>query len=257
MRSSCHQPLNLMPLSDTEAHVEEFKNLPIPKWDYVSLTGGESLAPYFHNKNEYIGKTLSIIYKNGFLPVIKTNSTWGESYAFRSQILKDIARAAYRHGKSILLDLSVDEFHNNLPQTANVMADILNSEYLNPAIMIELVGFKTKESMVQTSVLIKLLAERDIRINPMNEEECTAYSGVAVTRIFLDFNARVEAMGRAIDNNISDIEPSGKPHLLFGNCLQIDNENIATVNYKYISPITDKDFWPVVMNLLNRAYHSR
>ena len=250
-RSSYDHPLNMMPLSNAESYVQEFKNLHVvPKWDYVCLTGGEPMGPYFYNSKEYIRNILGIIYDSGLKPVIKTNAAWGKNYLLRAQILKDIADMAYRGGKSMLLDFSIDEFHNNLPETANIMTDILDSKYLNPAIMMELVGFKTRASSILLEKLKNLLKDRGIHMESINKDECAAFSGNIGAKIFLDFNSTVIAMGRAIDNVISDKAASGESHPIFGNCLQIDEENIATLNYKYMATVKNGDLQPVVMNLL-------
>jgi MoaA/NifB/PqqE/SkfB family radical SAM enzyme len=253
-RSCPSQPLNLMPIARMEKHVDDFQNLNIEKWNYALINGGEGMAGYFHRQPSYIKDALTVIQQNNLLPVVKTNATWGTDYQLRQTILKDVASSAYNTDKVNTLDISVDEFHDNLTGTANVIADVISSDYLRPAIYIELVGFATAGSSKQLATLIEMLKDRDINIENIQKDDFQAYYGNHGAKVFLDYKSNVSAMGRALDNRMSYIIPSGRPADT-GHCLQIDNDDLVTLNYVWTDSVKNTPLKEVVSELIFNANH--
>ena len=143
-RSSCKEPFDLLLLPKMHKIIKEFKNLDVNQSDFVVITGGESMAPYYNNQQNYIKQALRYIYKAGYVPTIKTNAVWDTDIKLRQKILFDLAESAYKYRKVVTLDISIDEFHNNLSGAANIITDIITSKYLSPAIRLCLAGFPAK-----------------------------------------------------------------------------------------------------------------
>ena len=226
-------PVNLMPLPKFEKYIAQFGDIQLPKTNYFVIGGGEAMAPYIFGNNEYISHVLSSIYESGGIPTIKTNAKWGANVPLRQYILKDLARTAYEYQMVVTLDVSVDEFHDNISETANVISDIVKSSYLAPAIRVCLVGFSTPASKYRLARLQKSL--RAIGINTIKtragaDDFGAIYNNDYGIQIFTSFNNAVYKRGRAIKTQTyTTDEPDGTPDS-DGHCLTIDNSDNAVLN---------------------------
>lgn len=240
---------NIMPLSKVEQYIGEFNAMPLPKWEYVVFTGGEAMAPYFHNQMGYMPRCLEMAGRAGFAPFIKTNGVWGTDDALRCRILNDCACMAEKNNLMTSMDVSIDEFHNNVPAVAHIIQDIVSSEHLARCVRVSISGLDTIKSHVQFNYLMAYLKSRAIHIFPSGNTFIAAHGPVG-TRVLYDFGTPVAQMGRAKQNNIGEIQPDGSPDAILGNCLQIDNGDIATLNYFYKTPINGRTVFDVARELL-------
>ena len=243
-----------MPLEKLERYLQESKQMSIVPNQLMSISGGETLAPYMYNNGIYILKALDLIYSYEYIPTIKTNGTWGTNNFLRPQILSDLALCAYKYGKLVTLDISVDEFHNNQNGILNIIYHVLSNPYLCFAIRICLVGFNTPES---TAVLLNLkqkLQNNKFEIEPI-EKDWVVYAPNQSNGAYIitDYSTSIYNIGRAKQTKTytSTADPNGNDGF---NCLQIDNNDYAILNYKYREPINNRPLNAVLYSLMQKAY---
>ena len=245
---------NIMPLSNVEKYIGEFNAMPLPKWEHMVFTGGETMAPYFHNQMEYIPRCLDIAAQHKMIPSVKTNGTWGTDEEMRNRILRDFANAAYRNNTLMSMDISVDNFHNNSTAVVNILNDVIRSDYLSYAIRISLAGFNNTKSRTAFVNLIHALRAKGLIINFNQDLEfIIAVPDVRAMKIFYDFNIAISNIGRAADNNLGNYVPDGRTNILDGNCLQIDNNDIAKLNYKHSTAVNGRSLFDVTKELLAKV----
>ena len=245
---------NIMPLSNVEKYIGEFNAMPLPKWEHMVFTGGETMAPYFHGRMEYIPQCLEIASSYGMVPFVKTNGVWGTNEELRHRILRDFANIAYRQNKLMSLDISVDRFHKNIPAVCNILNDVVRSDYLAPAVRISLAGLNDTKSYKAFTNLIRALREKGLGVNFNPDLEFTiSVPDVRAMRVFYDFNIAISNIGRAADNNLGNYVPDGRTNILDGNCLQIDNNDIARLNYKYSTAVNGRSLFDVTKELLAKV----
>ena len=88
--------------------------MPLPKWEYMVFTGGETMAPYYHNQVEYMPRCLDIAAQHKMAPIVKTNGVWGGNDVMRSRILRDFAAAAYRNNILMSMDIIMRKRMENI-----------------------------------------------------------------------------------------------------------------------------------------------
>ncbi len=245
-----------MPLGHVEQYIGEFSTIPMPRWAHMVFTGGEAMAPYFHRMYEYIPKCLEITTENNMVPFVKTNGIWGTDKNMRTRILHDFANAAYKSNTLMSMDISVDEFHNNLDGVTAIINDIIQSDYLAPAIRLSLVGLNTNKSYYgRFSELLRRLRACGLKIQRLDDGALlVGKSDSWGMMIYYDFHTGVANVGRGAKNSLGAYVPDGRPDSTTGHCLQIDNKDIATLNYRYTAPVAGRPVYDVTRQLLQRVH---
>ena len=252
--SGPHIAPNIMPLSDVEKYVGEFCELQVPKWEHLVFTGGETMAPYFHNQQEYIPECLNIAVRHNMVPFVKTNGIWGADEDMRNLILRDFANSAYRNNVLMSMDISVDAFHKNTSAVVNILNNIVRSDYLAPAIRVTLVGFNDVKSRTEFVNIISALRAKGLIVEfNQNLEFIIAVPNVCAMKVFYDFGVNVSNIGRASDNSLGKYVPDGRPNAIDGHCLQIDNNDTAILNYKHRAHINGRPMNDVLKELLAKV----
>jgi len=252
-RSGLHEAPNFIPIDKIEKYICEFKQIPMRTSNLMVIGGGEALSPYMHNNFNYIPRALDLIYDQGYIPTLKTNATWGNSDNLRKRILKDLAACAYRAEKLVTLDISVDEFHNNITPVAKVIYDTICSPELCFAIRIFLVGFNTKKSEIAKNTLKRELQTKGLLVKEMlsGDWAVAAPNSEYSVMIMNDFMTHIYNQGRAKDNKVytTQSNPVGDN---CENCLQIDNNDTAILNYMYREQIKNRSLSDVVIGLMRQ-----
>lgn len=249
--SGAHNPTNFMPLTRAEQYIGEFQDVPYHIMQHYTISGGEGLAPYQFGNPDYIPTILSCIYKIDGIPTIKTNGVWGEKYNMRAETLKSLAKSAYLGNKLLTLDISVDEFHNNLTGVANIIADVVQSDYLLPAIRICLLGFNTAGTKLAMDNLRQKLEDREIHSETLQNNDWGVYrNDDKGMRVVVGAEHEVHNLGRAKQNNV--YTATGDPAGSYVNCLQVDNNNLAILNYLYAEQIAGRNLTNVMNSLVMR-----
>ena len=262
------QPMHFMPLDKIEKYLHEFKDLPYSTSEYVVIGGGEGLGPYLFGDNNYIPDLLMKINKFGGVPTIKTNGVWGNSPELRRSILHSLADVVYKTGTVASLDISVDEFHNNIPAVANIFAEILSNVYVMLAIRPSLMGFFTLASSNALAQLEKELKSRGIVMDELGLKELNVRNikisemGVSVfnlryeqsvhsINVITDYSNLVVDLGRAKENNVFTCRFFA-PNFVGENCLQIDGNDTLLLNNYYRAEIKKRPLKTVVNSLIHR-----
>ncbi len=253
------RPKQFMPLAQMQNFITQFNQIEFPKTEYFVIGGGEAMAPFVFGNRDYIPQALYMIYNAGGIPTIKTNATWGNSTDLRQNILKDLARVVYSTQIVTTLDISIDEFHNNLDGAANVIADIVKSQYLAPAIRISLVGFNTVASKTKLRQLREKLSHLGIMTYSTNTEnnDFAAIFGYSGIQIFTSFNTPIYKAGRAIETKTYTTGSNTGTPDSDGHCLVVDNAGNAILNYKFRERIAGRDLDTVTRILMQKFYQNK
>lgn len=253
-RSNKHNKPNFMSLEKMERFLSESKTMDIRPNQLLTIGGGEALAPYMFGQPQYIPSALDLIYSYDYIPTLKTNGTWGNNNSLRPLILSDIARCAYKHMKLVTLDISVDEFHDNKSGVIKIMRDILCTPDLCYAIRICLVGFNTPESTATLLNVKQQLTENKFEIDELPNKDWAVYAPNQSYGAYVinNFGAPIYNLGRAKQTKTftSIANPNGNDG---SNCLQIDNNDYAILNYTYREPIKNRTLNEVVSSLMTKA----
>ena len=253
--SGLNQPLNFMSLDKLDRYLFEAKQMDFRPNQLITIGGGEAFAPYLNGDNRYIPNALDIAYSHKFIPTLKTNGTWGENNKKCQSILSDLAKCAYKGDKLVTLDISVDEFHNNTTNVANIIRNTLRNDRLCMAIRICLVGFHTKKSEIAQNKLKQELQKYGLKVSStVYGDWIVETKNGADVYMTNDFSAEIVDLGRAKTNSVftTVFDAYSGSH-----CLQIDNNDIATYNFKYREPINNRHLGEVFQSLLQRAYNHR
>lgn len=252
--SGCTEPLNFMDLEKLERYVHESKEIPFNVYEGIVITGGEALAPYLFGQPNYIPTALKHIQHAGYVPVIKTNGLWGKRADVRMNILKDMAKSAYASGKLVTLEISVDEFHNNIPLVANIIADSLSSYEIMCCVRIVLAGFNTKKSSMALETLKQELYARDLEVETSSEGDWGIYNkaGKGFNLFLLAYDNFIFNLGRAKQNNIYNMIRLSKSNLV-EHCFVVDNNDTAKLDYDCSEKIAGRKI-KTVFESLTRSY---
>ena len=251
--SNCHNVPNFMPLEKIDNYVSELRYLPIIPNELICIGGGEAMAPYMYKNNDYIPRALDLIYSYKYIPTIKTNGTWGRNDKLRKKILSDISAKAYKHGKLVTLDISVDEFHNNLDGVAKIIRDIMLSSELCYAIRFCLVGFNTPASLKTLNRLQQKLQESGFYIHRTIANDWTIDTPNADGGIYVcnDYTSNIYNLGRAKQTKVYNCEYDATL-MRTVDCFQIDNEDNAILNYLYREKINKRSLNMVFQSLVSK-----
>ena len=248
--SGCGEPLNFMDLEKLERYVHESKEIQFNVYEGVVMTGGEALAPYLFGQPNYIPTALKHIQHAGYVPTIKTNGLWGKRADVRMNILKDMAKSAYASGKLVTLDISVDEFHNNMSPVANIIADSLSSNEITYGVRIVLVGFNTEKSFMALEKLKHELYARDLEIETLPEGDWGVYNAAGTGfRVFLGYDNSIFDLGRAKQNNVYNMIRLPKSKFA-EHCLIMDSNDTVTLDYDYSEKIAGRKIKTVFESLV-------
>ncbi len=254
-RSNKHNNPNFMPLEKLDKYLSESTTFDIHPDQLLTIGGGEAMAPYMLNNPRYIPTALDLIYSTGYIPTIKTNGTWGNNDRLRIKILSDISNRAYKYGKLVTLDISVDEFHNNISGVVKIISNTLTNMDFCYAIRICLVGFNTDASKTALHSVQQELQTMKFTIEPTIAGDwmiCAPNSQIG-TYMYNDYNTPIYNLGRAKQTKTftATTNPNGNDGF---NCLQIDNNDSATLNYTYREPIKNRPLKEVLRSLMSKAY---
>ena len=254
--SNCHTAPNFMPLEKLDNYLAESRDLPFIPNELICIGGGEAMAPYMHKSMNYIPSALDLIYSYKYVPTIKTNGTWGQDEKLRKQILFDIAAKAYTYNKLVTLDISVDEFHNNLDGVAKIIRDIMLSGELCYAIRFCLVGFNTPASLKTLNCLQQKLQKQGFHIHQTLANDWMIDAPDADTGIYVcnDYTSNIYDLGRAKQTKVYNCE-YGTDLMRQADCLQIDNEDNAILNYLYREKINKRPLNMVLNSLMQQQEH--
>ncbi len=243
---------NLMLTDDVYRYIAQFKDMDVPKFEHLVFTGGEPLVAYKYGMFSYTPRCLDAALRNGFVPFIKTNAKWGGNNQFRNIILSDLAAAAYKHQKLVSLEISIDEFHNNHAQAANIVEQVIRDPQLRPAIRMALVGLNTKPAKNAFVDFMMELHKRGLWFE--NFDDGTMSIGVKGesrdndVALFYDYVAPLTKVGRAAENNLGvNSVPSTTDR-----CLMVDSAGLAMLNYHWREEIGNRTLGQVYNSLLQK-----
>lgn len=251
-RCGPNQPRHLMPVESVHTYIKQFQDLNIPHWEHLVFTGGETMAPYYFGEFDYVPKCLDATYGAAMVPFFKTNGMWGANSKLRGRILADLSDKAYQYKKLNSLDISVDEFHDNVSPVAAIIADVMHDPRLMRAIRISFVGLDTPRSRRRFIELISQICARRIHFQPLDRMTMRMGSGDLMANVYYGFDTPVANAGRAADNKLGVVENNGMPDNETGSCLQIDDNDVATLNYKWREPVDGRNLNLVTANLFQQ-----
>ena len=251
--SGCHEPANFMPLEKFEQYLNEFQKLSFDTSEHIVIGGGEGMAPYLLGKRHYIPQALGHIQKAGLIPTIKTNAMWGARRNFSMEILKDLADNAFYFDRLVTLDISVDEFHNNINNAANVIENTLSNPHFMYGIRICLTGFNTSKSADALRKLKQELMRRNLFVSDLPDGQWGVYNSLGYGFcVYLDYKSSIYNLGRASDNMVYNALWMPNWSMDSENCLVIDNNDVAKLNYQYSEKISGRKMQTVVENLVRK-----
>lgn len=254
-RSNKHNEPKFLSLEKLDKYLSESKTLPIIPNQLISFSGGETFAPYMFNQPNYIPVALDLAYSYGYIPTIKTNGTWGDNDLLRIKILNDIASRAHKYGKLVTLDISVDEFHNNESGVMKIISNTLTNFDLCYAIRICLVGFNTPGSANALNSSQQKLQTLGFEIDKTYSGDWMICAPNQSCGIYMcnDYATPIYNIGRA--KQTKTYTSTGNPNGNDGaNCLQLDNNDYAILNYTYREPIKNRPLNKVLESLMEKVH---
>ncbi len=252
-RSGSHCEPALMPIDKISDYTAQFRKLENPKWSYLVFTGGETMAPYYFGEFDYLPKCLDMTYANKMNPVLKTNGMWGAKSKYRERILSDCK--ALRNNIKVTVEISLDEFHDNIDEIARILSDIFHNTLLMRTIQMHLIGLYTTKSSRRLTDLLRKICAYGLHFSTPGYGKLLIGSGNGyLAPVYYGFDTPVFYDGRARDNQLPNCATNnGMPALDSGNCLTIDNNDIATLNYKWRAPIAGRPLANVVTELMQNT----
>ena len=273
------EPKHFIPLADVKKLITQFTEIESPKTGYACIAGGEPMLAYDFGEKGYIPRTLSMLFDAGQFPTIKTNATWGKHAEKRKPILKSLAQVAQKYQKWISVEISLDEFHKNTPEVANIISDVTKSDELRPAICIFLSGFNTEASLKKLTELQEELTRRGIEVlkkDPTKYAFDLLYSdifnasasfdnqlylydfGVSYQgkdkKIFSAFDDNIFCDGRAAITGVATTGPSTGKTCAAGNFFIVKNTDTAVLNSKFHEKIAGRDLNTVFQSLMAQLH---
>lgn len=251
-RSSAAAALNLMPIEKIEKYISQFKDMGVPIWEEVVLTGGEAMAPYYKQQSAYIPTVANLLAQNKLSMALKTNGKWGENIFLCNRILNDLSQVAHQHDRQISLDISIDEYHNNLYGAANIVDAIMRNPKFSEAIPVSWCGLNTAASEYTRQKFINMLTQRGMTVLPMDAD-----GGIVIMTkdnmnvMFYDIGG-LSRIGRAKDNNLTEFVPRGIPNQS-GHCFEITNNDMAILNYRFKTAIGDRTLGEIYHELKTKV----
>lgn len=186
----------------------------------IVLTGGEIMASYKFNMENYVPELANYIAGRGIRMDIKTNGAWIRNNDLRTKIIPDLISVNERNSMQrrlpYQLSLSLDKYHPNaLDNTYEIICELARRNKNKPMILLHISGFMGQDWLYK-ELLAKLLATRNTRID---SAYVAAKSGNAIPLHVINrcvalrpsFGAVLFAGGRA--KNLPEAFPSKNPTL--------------------------------------------
>ena len=248
-RSHNQRSFDIMPIEWIEKYVPQYKDMGKKSLDYVVFTGGETMLPYLCGQDNYIPTVANICAQNNKSACFKTNAKWNAAQA--AHILADLADVAHEQDRQIALDISIDEYHDNLNSAAHVVNLIMDSQYMIDAIPVTLVGLNTAASQYKYQEFVNVLTSRKMHVGAMDSNGVFSISkGSNFNVMFYDVG-QLCRLGRAADNNLTDVLATDTiKRDVMGDCLEITNSGIARLNYGPQTEIKNKTLGKIYNDLL-------
>lgn len=184
----------------------------------IVLTGGEIMASYKFNMENYVPELANYIAGRGIRMDIKTNGAWVRNNDLRTKIIPDLISVNERNSMQrrlpYQLSLSLDKYHPNaLENTYKIICELARQNKNKPMILLHISGFMGQDWLYK-ELLAKLLATRNTRID---YAYVAAKSGNAIPLHVINrcvalrpsFDALLFAGGRA--KNLPEAFPSKNP----------------------------------------------
>ncbi|MBP3316563.1 MAG: radical SAM protein [Alphaproteobacteria bacterium] len=184
----------------------------------IVLTGGEIMASYKFNMENYVPELANYIAGRGIRMDIKTNGAWIRNNDLRTKIIPDLISVNERNSMQCRLpyqlSLSLDKYHPNaLENTYKIICEMARQNKNKPMILLHISGFMGQDWLYK-ELLAKLLATRNTRID---YAYVAAKSGNAIPLHVINrcvalrpsFEALLFAGGRA--KNLPEAFPSKNP----------------------------------------------
>jgi hypothetical protein len=242
-----------MPLEKLESYLYQLKTTPVNIFPQISISGGEPFAAYIKKEeldSSYIPNVAKTFFEYGYHPTFKTNGTWGKHDDTCKEVLDSIAQQASKYKHRIYLDISIDEFHNNLSGVSRIIYNTQKYKNLSDNLFITLSGFRTEKSQIALKNLYTELKKQGLNISPTDKlwQINNMLMGVNFTNSIFNF-------GRAKTKGISTANlPSYNDGLY---CLEITYDDTATLNTRYSKPINNQHLSIVLGQLLLQFYKDR
>lgn len=184
----------------------------------IVLTGGEIMASYKFDMENYVLELANYIAGRGIRMDIKTNGAWIRNNDLRTKIIPDLISVNERNSMQrrlpYQLSLSLDKYHPNaLENTYKIICELARQNKNKPMILLHISGFMGQDWLYK-ELLAKLLATRNTRID---YAYVAAKSGNAIPLHVINrcvalrpsFDALLFAGGRA--KNLPEAFPSKNP----------------------------------------------
>ena len=184
----------------------------------IVLTGGEIMASYKFDMENYVLELANYIAGRGIRMDIKTNGAWIRNNDLRTKIIPDLISVNERNSMQrrlpYQLSLSLDKYHPNaLENTYKIICELARQNKNKPMILLHISGFMGQDWLYK-ELLAKLLATRNTRID---YAYVAAKSGNAIPLHVINrcvalrpsFDALLFAGGRA--KNLPEAFPTKNP----------------------------------------------
>lgn len=211
------RPVEFIPADVIKYYTDAAKSDPKFTKEIV-LTGGEIMASYKFNMENYVPDLANYIAGRGISMDIKTNGAWIRNNDLRTKIIPDLISVNERNSMQrrlpYQLSLSLDKYHPNaLENTYEIICELARRNKNKPMILLHISGF-TGQDKIYKELLAKLSGNRNTRID---YAYVAAKSGNAIPLHVINrcvalrpsFDALLFAGGRA--KNLPEAFPSKNP----------------------------------------------
>lgn len=212
-----NRPAEFIPADVIKYYTDAAKSDPKFTKEMV-LTGGEIMASYKFNMENYVPELADYIAGRGIRMDIKTNGAWIRNQDLRAKIIPDLVNVNERHSQlrklPYQLSLSLDKYHPNaLENTYEIICELARRNKNKPMILVHISGFMGQDKIYK-ELLAKLSGNRNIKIEGAF---IAAKSGNAIPLHVINrcvalrpsFGAVLFAGGRA--QNLPEAFPSKNP----------------------------------------------
>lgn len=134
----------------------------------IVLTGGEIMASYKFDIENYVPDLMNYIAGHGIRLDIKTNGAWIRNKELRTKIVPDLININELNSKyrrlPYQISLSLDKYHPNaLENTYKIICELMRRNKNKPMILLHISGFMGQDAMYN-ELLAKLLKNPKIKI---------------------------------------------------------------------------------------------
>lgn len=131
---------DILPISDTVFYINEFKKDHLFSGSVV-INGGEPTSAYYHHSNDYLRILYSELLNRNCNIELHTNSVWATSKK-ADIIWEDLKIIANFNKFDNKLDLSCDEYHNNLKGISESLRVLSGPEFNKEKFRTNILSFK-------------------------------------------------------------------------------------------------------------------